>query len=108
MEPLLYSLQLSIPQSRGFFHVRPLYGFEVKNVIEDKPDKLWDRVQSDAAITKKAFSDYYTNTEKGYGIVINKAWRLKQSVSLDNLKKKCLAFTHRKAIGISIMTTFNA
>ena len=66
--------------------------FEVKKVIEDKPDKLWYRVQSSAAITKKAFSDYYTNAENGYGIVINKAWRLKQSVSLDNLKKRLPGF----------------
>lgn len=62
--------------------------FDVEHVIEDNPDKLWNKVKAYAAITKKVFTEYYTNTEKGYGIVISKARKLKKSVDLDTLRRK--------------------
>ena len=62
--------------------------FEVECVIEDKPHKLWNRVKAHAAITGKVFNEYYTNAEKGYGIVINKAYQLKEAITLDRLRKR--------------------
>lgn len=62
--------------------------FEVECIIEDKPHKLWNKVKAYAAIPNKVFNEYYTNAERGYGIVINEVCQLKKAVTLDTLRKR--------------------
>ena len=62
--------------------------FEVEYLIEDKPYKLWNKVKEYAAIPNKVFNEYYTNAETGYGIVINRVYKLKETVSLEKLRRR--------------------
>lgn len=67
-------------------------GFEVEEVIEDKPEKLWDRVRRYAAITREQFDGYYTDAVTGYGIMIANVWVLDRAVPLEHLRKKLPGF----------------
>lgn len=67
-------------------------GFEVAEVIEDKPKKLWGKVQEYAAITRKQFDEYYIDAVTGYGIMIANVWALDQVVPLEHLRKKLPGF----------------
>lgn len=67
-------------------------GFEVEEVIEDKPEKLWDRVRRYAAITREQFDGYYTDAVTGYGIMIANVWALDRAIPLEHLRKKLPGF----------------
>lgn len=46
--------------------------FTIKEVIEETPQKLWERFNMVGGIEKEAFFEYFKETEKGFGIVIDK------------------------------------
>ncbi|MDR3627423.1 MAG: ASCH domain-containing protein [Ignavibacteriaceae bacterium] len=64
-----------------------LYGaFTVKNIIESDPDHLWRKVYKKACIDKKVFDKYYESIDVGYGIVIDRYWKLSSPISLKEIK----------------------
>ena len=44
--------------------------FTIKEFIADTPENLWERFSTIGGIEKKAFFEYFNETEKGFGIVI--------------------------------------
>lgn len=66
--------------------------FEVANVIADHPKTLWYQVQEYAALTRERFDEYYHGAVMGYAIMIDKVWRLNQTISLEHLRKKLPGF----------------
>lgn len=68
-------------------------GFVVKKVIATQPAKLWRLVGSVSGLTKTQFMDYYSGTSLGFGICIEKAWRLEKPVSLAVLKQTWSKFS---------------
>lgn len=72
-------------------------GFVVKKVIATQPEKLWRLVGSVSGLTKNQFMDYYSETSMGFGICIEKAWRLEKPVSLAVLKRSWSKFSPPQA-----------
>lgn len=68
-------------------------GFIVKSVIETKPEKLWRLVGSVSGLTRSQFMQYYSGASVGFGICIDKAWRLGAPVSLVTLKRSWSQFS---------------
>lgn len=62
-------------------------GFDVKKLIEARPDKLWDLAGSISGISKTEFDEYYSGASRGFGIWIAKTWRLQKPLSLQELKR---------------------
>ncbi|MEG0984225.1 hypothetical protein [Algoriella sp.] len=46
--------------------------FTIAEIIEDTPKKLWERFKSVGGIEKLDFFEYYNETEKGFGLIIEK------------------------------------
>ena len=45
--------------------------FTIKDVIEETPENLWERYNDLGEIEKEAFFEYFKETEKGFGILID-------------------------------------
>ncbi len=46
--------------------------FEIATIIQDHPDKLWQKTKDLSADTKESFDTYFQGRETGYGILIKK------------------------------------
>ncbi|MFO7791545.1 MAG: hypothetical protein R6W73_01000 [Candidatus Saliniplasma sp.] len=45
--------------------------FTVEKIIEDEPERLWERCSNSSGIDEDEFFNYFENKEKGYAIKIN-------------------------------------
>lgn len=68
-------------------------GFVVTKVIAAQPEKLWRLAGSVSGLTKNQFTHYYSGASMGFGICIEKAWRLEKPVSLAVLKRSWSNFS---------------
>ncbi len=66
--------------------------FEVDEVLERKPEKLWSEVGEESGIKKNEFENYYRGAEIGFGIKIKKVVNFKRPVPLSNLRKTWTGF----------------
>jgi predicted transcriptional regulator len=66
--------------------------FEVKNVVEATPAKLWKSWNVQTGLTRKEFDAYFAGRNKGFGLVIANAWRLPAPVKLASLRKRHTGF----------------
>ncbi|KLE06646.1 ASCH domain-containing protein [Aliarcobacter butzleri] len=55
--------------------------FEIKHIIKDCPNKLWEMTKSKAGISKEDFDDYYKDRECGYAIEIKEFQELDEYLS---------------------------
>jgi len=46
--------------------------FDIGNIIEDDPKRLWTTLQDVSGVNEKEFFNYFRNTEKGFAIEIEK------------------------------------
>jgi len=44
--------------------------FRIGNIIEDRPESLWEQLNEFSGLEEKEFFDYFENIEKGYAIEI--------------------------------------
>lgn len=68
-------------------------GFVVKKVIATQPEKLWRLVGGVSGLTRSQFLEYYSGASMGFGICIDKTWRLGKPVSLATLKRSWSHFS---------------
>ena len=54
--------------------------FTIKEVIAATPENLWERFSTIGGIEKKAFFEYFNETEKGFGIVIDQVVEFENSI----------------------------
>ena len=54
--------------------------FTIKEFIADTPENLWERFSTIGGIEKKAFFEYFNETEKGFGIVIDQVIEFENSI----------------------------
>lgn len=50
--------------------------FEIKDIIEETPEQLWENYHDCGCISKKKFFKYFENTDKGYAIEIKNVKKL--------------------------------
>ncbi len=55
--------------------------FEIKHIIKDCPNKLWEMTKGKAGISKEDFDDYYKDRDCGYAIEIKKFQELTEYLS---------------------------
>lgn len=67
-------------------------GFQIAEVIEGKPERLWDKVKEYAAVTKEQFDAYFSGAAMGYGMMIANVWALDQTVPLEQLRERLPGF----------------
>ena len=76
------------------FPVMALSGqFEVEEVIQESPEKLWFEIQNEAGVTKSEFEDYYRGSKMAFGIKFKDVKNFQYPVSLFNLRKTWLGFS---------------
>ena len=46
--------------------------FDIGNILEDDPKRLWTTLQDVSGINEKEFFNYFRNTEKGFAIEIER------------------------------------
>lgn len=44
--------------------------FEIENILEDCPKKLWNIVEKESGISREEYDKYYRESKKGYAIKI--------------------------------------
>ncbi|NOQ23942.1 MAG: hypothetical protein GQ564_01145 [Bacteroidales bacterium] len=54
--------------------------FTISDIIEDKPEKLWEEFKKVGGIDKKNFFDYYKNSEIGFSIKIKDFEKFKNGI----------------------------
>lgn len=54
--------------------------FTISEIIEDTPLNLWKRFKDVGGIDMEDFFEYYAETEKGFGLVIDKVVKLKDQI----------------------------
>lgn len=62
--------------------------FEVAQVLDAAPDKLWSKVRGRCALTRLEYDAYFADAEVAYGIVIRKKWRLESPVDLAAMRAR--------------------
>ncbi len=67
--------------------VKAIYGgFKVDSVINEPPEKLWEKVGICSGINKDEFDAYFKNADIGYGITFNEVWSLPHPIKLESIK----------------------
>lgn len=54
--------------------------FTIGEIVEDTPEKLWEKFNSVGGIDKNSFFDYYKNSETGYSIGIKSFERFEEEI----------------------------
>lgn len=68
--------------------VKALVGyFEIEQIIEELPNKLWGRVQYEAGLDREQFDNYYNGASIGIGIYLQKIRRFSQPLDLSQIRK---------------------
>ena len=68
--------------------IKQLQGtFIVDGIREAVPEELWSEVKNIAGVSKQEFDDYYSGSEKGYGIFLRTPKTLVNPISLPDLRK---------------------
>lgn len=85
-----YEFRRVIPKKRNKINKIYLYStdsvkkilgyFEVEEILEEKPEKLWKKCKSSAGIAKKDFLEYFEGTEKGYAFKIKNPTRFPKPI----------------------------
>jgi predicted transcriptional regulator len=65
---------------------------KVEKVIGKPLTSLWANVRNDAGISKREFDDYYSGTDRGYGIYLNSPKHIRNPISLNELRTKWARF----------------
>ncbi len=66
--------------------VRKIVGrFEVEEIEEGHPEKLWCNHHEDGGISRQDYNSYFQHRSHGYAILIKKAVRLRTAISLDDV-----------------------
>ena len=66
--------------------------FEVEEIIEEHPLKLWNKVENKAGINRKSFDSYYHGASLGYGIVLKKSFPFNKPIDLEIIKEQWSEF----------------
>ncbi|MCP5061832.1 MAG: ASCH domain-containing protein [Ignavibacteriae bacterium] len=66
--------------------------FTVKKIIEDSPNKLWQKIIKKACVTKNEFDEYFGSLGTGYGIVIDNYCSFPKPISLEEIKSLDASF----------------
>lgn len=66
--------------------------FEVEKIIEENPNKLWNKVENKAGINRKAFDTYYQGASLGYGIVLKRSFSFDKPIDLAIIKEQWSEF----------------
>jgi predicted transcriptional regulator len=66
--------------------------FRIKDIIVEKPSKLWHHVRGAAGISKKEFQSYFEGVEYGVGIVMEEFESFHSPVGLDILRVNLKGF----------------
>lgn len=68
--------------------IKELQGtFVVDRIREATPEELWNEVKNIAGVSKQEFDDYYSESEKSYGIFLRTPQTLVNPISLPDLRK---------------------
>lgn len=68
--------------------IKQIWGtFEIENIIALPINELWLKVESDAGISKSEFDKYFSGTDIGYGIYLNKVTNVKKPIELEDIQK---------------------
>jgi predicted transcriptional regulator len=66
--------------------------FEVEEIIEEHPNKLWNKVEYKAGIDRKIFDRYYQGASLGYGIVLKRSFLFEKPIDLEIIKEQWSEF----------------
>ncbi|MCZ7646216.1 MAG: ASCH domain-containing protein [Planctomycetota bacterium] len=66
--------------------------FEVRDVVEAPPKRLWREVGSHAGITREEFEAYFEGADTGYAIRIKRAWEFDRPQTLTSLRRRMPKF----------------
>ncbi|PZX52564.1 ASCH domain-containing protein [Algoriphagus chordae] len=61
---------------------------QIEKVIRSTPKEIWNSHSEVLGIDETRFFDYYSESSRAVGIVINSAKRLKSKISLESIKRK--------------------
>jgi predicted transcriptional regulator len=62
--------------------------FTISKIVEDSPQKLWERFNNVGGINETDFYDYYKGVEMGYSIVIDKVYSFENGIDpIDFIEK---------------------
>jgi predicted transcriptional regulator len=74
--------------------VKTVVGFaKVKRIIKTTPNQMWGENEARLGISKKAFEEYYANSDVSVGIEFNSITKLNVGFSLQEIKKFIPKFT---------------
>jgi predicted transcriptional regulator len=59
---------------------RIIGAFRVGDIIEDRPERLWDRLNEFSGLDEQEFFDYFGNIEKGFAIEIKNVEKFENPV----------------------------
>jgi predicted transcriptional regulator len=60
--------------------------FEVADVVEGTPTKLWREYSGCGAIDRPAYRDYFKEATRAFGIIVSRARRLPTPARLDEIR----------------------
>jgi predicted transcriptional regulator len=66
--------------------------FEVEEIIEEHPNKLWNKVEYKAGIDRKIFDRYYQGASLGYGIFLKRSFLFEKPIDLEIIKEQWSEF----------------
>lgn len=74
--------------------VKAVVGFcSIEELIEESPNSMWKNFSEIVGISKEDFFSYYENSNKAFGIRLSNLIKLKQNISLENIRTKIPNFS---------------
>jgi predicted transcriptional regulator len=64
--------------------------FTISNIVEDSPQKLWEKYNKVGGINEIDFFEYYKGFETGFSIIIDEVYRFEKGIDpIDFIEKFC-------------------
>ncbi len=82
---------LEIPYDCTIIEAR-LLGDQSGSIVVDEPENLWDQLGQATCVSENDYREYFAGSKRACGIVVDKAWRFHEGITLTELRARLPGF----------------
>ena len=66
--------------------------FCIDSIVVDEPENLWNQLGQATCVSENNYRDYFADSKQACGIVVDKAWRFNEGITLMELRTRLPGF----------------
>lgn len=66
--------------------------FCIDSIVVDEPENLWNQLGQATCVSENDYREYFADSKRACGIVVDKAWRFHERITLTELRARLPGF----------------